>query len=138
MTCMRVRFGWLWFVAACWSTSPPVQSTPPATPPAQPLKIAAPAPGTCGADEVWEALCGGMGTGTGACGATADTNASWGYQRLVITVLTKGKADPALKRFVLDDAETQAYAASIPPSGAGLPGPFCCHTAFTPLVVAAR
>jgi hypothetical protein len=93
---------------------------------------------SCGADEVWEALCGGMGTGTGTCGQTADTNASWGYQRLVITQLTKGKADPVLRQFFLDGPETQAYAASIPPSGAGLPGPFCCHTRCTPLVVAAR
>lgn len=79
-----------------------------------------------------------MGTGRGTCGATADTLASWGYQRLVISVLTKGKADPLLKLFHYNDAETRTYAASIGPEGGGLPGPFCCHTSCTPLVVAAR
>jgi hypothetical protein len=160
---MRVCSAWLVAVAACvWSTpaSPPPPPPPPppqivAAPPPPPAPSPAPAPAdagapfaqpppaqvavapiTCGADEVWEALCGGMGTGKGTCGPTADTNASWGYQRLVVTQITGGKKDPALKRFTLDDAETSTYAASIPPSGAGLPGPFCCHSRCTPLRVA--
>jgi len=157
---------WLGIIAACWSSPAPVQSPPPpppqpppplvvAAPPptpvdagapviaaapdaAAPIQLAAPSTATCGTDEVWEALCGGKGTGTGTCGATSDTLASWGYQRLVISVLTKGKADPLLERFHYSDAETQPYAASIGPEGGGLPGPFCCYTSCTPLVVAAR
>lgn len=95
---------------------------------------------SCGSDTVFETMCGGMALpdGVGTCGPRADSLASAGVQRLSISVLTGGmKKDPLLQKFVLDEPATATYQASIPPSGAGLPGPFCCYSRCTPLVVAA-
>jgi hypothetical protein len=84
----------------------------------------------CGRDQILETLCGGMGIGgTDPCGPRADSLASAGHQRLVLTSIRGGmKRDPQLQEFELDDDETATYRASIPPSGAGLPGPYCCYS----------
>jgi hypothetical protein len=138
-------------MAACWRSQPPSP-----TPHEEPLVVASATgsgtgsalaavaprttPGTCGRDQVREMLCGGMGIGgTDPCGPAADSLGSAGYQRLAITSLTHGmKGEPVLKEFLLDDAETQSYRAGIPPSGAGLPGPYCCYARCTPYIVAAK
>src|SRR6188768_602352 len=93
--------------------APPTTTTPTTTTPTSPA-VAAPASATtpatattpaCGRDEVRESLCGGMALpgGVGDCGPNAQSLASAGVQRMVITSLTRGfKSDPMLATFELD------------------------------------
>jgi hypothetical protein len=74
--------------------------------------------------------------GTDPCDDRGKGLATITWQRLVVSQLRGGRHGDQVADFDLDEDETEVYRASIGSAGAGLPGPYCCYSRCTQLVVA--